>query len=129
MAFTEKKRLLFFGLPWTFTTYRITEDMITIEQGFLRKVENDSYMYKIVDVRLECSLLERIFDLGTVHCFGGDVTHPDLILRHIKNAKEIKNFILHHSEEERIKRKTLNTYNIGGGPDLEDLAENDPCMF
>ena len=129
MAYTEKKRSMFLGLPWTFTTYKITEELITVKEGLLRKTENDCYMYKIVDVRLETSLLERILGLGTVHCFGGDVTNPDLILRHIKNAKEIKDFILHYSEDQRLKRKTLNTQNISGGPGLGDMAAHDRCMF
>lgn len=129
MAYTQKKRSLFFGLPWTFTTYTITEELVTINSGFLRKTENDCYMYKIVDVRLETSFLERLFGLGTVHCFGGDVTDPDLIISHIKNAKEVKDFILHYSEDQRLKRKTLNTQNIGGGPGLEEMADDDPCMF
>ena len=129
MAYTEKKRSMFLGLPWTFTTYKITEELITVKEGLLRKTENDCYMYKIVDVRLETSLLERILGLGTVHCFGGDVTNPDLILRHIKNAKEIKDFILHYSEDQRLKRKTLNTQHISGGPGLGHMAAHDPCMF
>lgn len=129
MAYTEKKRSLFFGLPWTFTTYHITEELVTINSGFLRKTENDCYMYKIVDVRLESSLWERTLGLGTVHCFGGDVTDPDLLIRHVKHAKEIKDYILHYSEDQRLKRKTLNTQNIGGGPGLEHLADHDPCMF
>ena len=99
MSYKEKKRSLFFGLPWTFTSYTITEEMITINSGFLRKTENDCYMYKVVDVRLETSFMERLLGLGTVHCFGGDVTHPDLIISHVKNAKEIKDFILHYSED------------------------------
>ncbi|MDO5345189.1 MAG: PH domain-containing protein [Lachnospiraceae bacterium] len=129
MSYTEKKRSLFFGLPWTFTSYTVTEEIITVNSGFLRKTENDCYMYKVVDVRLETSLTERIFGLGTVHCFGGDVTHPDLVIRHVKHAKEIKDFILHYSEDQRLKRKTLNTQDISGHQDLEDLAAHDPCMF
>jgi len=128
MAFTEKKRTLFLGLPWTFTTYTVSEELVTMNSGFFKKVENDCYMYKILDVRLETSILERVFGLGTVHCFGGDVTHPDMVLSHIKNAKEIKDYILRNSEEQRIKRKTLNTQDIGGRPDLEDLAE-DSCLY
>lgn len=129
MAFTEKRRVLFLGLPWTFTTYEITEELITVKEGLLRKTENDCYMYKVIDVRLETSLLERMMGLGTVHCFGSDVTNPDLTLRHIKNAKEVKDFILHYSEDQRLKRKTINTQNIGGGPGLGDMAAHDPCMF
>lgn len=129
MSYTEKKRSLFFGLPWTFTAYTVTEELVTVNSGFLRKTENDCYMYKIVDVRLETSFLERIFGLGTVHCFGGDVTDPDLVISHIKNAKEVKDFILHYSEDQRLKRKTLNTQNISGGPGLKEMADHDPCMF
>ena len=32
--FVERKRLLFFGLPWTFTKYTVKEDVITINTGF-----------------------------------------------------------------------------------------------
>ena len=117
-SYKEKKRWPFFGLPFTFTDYTITEELITVDSGLLRKVENDCYLYKIVDVRLETSLLERIFGLGTVHCFSSDVTHPDLKLEHIKRAKEIKDFILKESEEERLRRRTLNMQNLSGDPDL-----------
>lgn len=53
MSYTEKKRWTFFGLPWTFTTYTVSEELITVNSGFLKRVENDCYMYKVVDVRLE----------------------------------------------------------------------------
>ena len=99
MAYKERKRILFFGLPWTFTTYQVTEELITTRSGILRRIENDCYMYKIVDVRLETSLLERLFGLGTVHCFGGDVTDPDLLIRHIRHAREIKDLTPACSED------------------------------
>ena len=108
MNYKEKKRSMFFGLPWTFTSYTITDEIITVDAGLLNKQENDCYMYKVIDVRLESSLLERIFGLGTIHCFTGDVTDQDLKLLHIRHAKEIKDFILKQSEQERMKRKTLN---------------------
>ena len=126
MSYKEKKRWAFLGLPLTFTTYIVQEEIITVNSGFLKRVENDCYMYKVVDVRLETSLLERIFGLGTVHCFSGDVTDPDLRLMHIKNAKEIKNYILKESEEERLRRKTLNTQSLDGTP---GLGTEDSCDF
>ena len=124
MAYKEKKRWAFFGLPWTFTTYTVSEEIITINSGFLKRVENDCYLYKVVDVRLEVSLPERLFGLGTVHCFSGDLTNPDLRLLHIKNAKEIKDYILKQSEEERMKRKTLNTQSLDGDV---SAAQIDSC--
>lgn len=113
MEYIERKRLLFFGLPWTFTKYTVKEDGLVINSGLFKTYENDCYMYKIQDVELQISLLERIFGLGTVVCFTGDTTHPKLMLIHIKHAKEIKDYILKASEEARRKRRTLNTLNIG----------------
>lgn len=94
VKYQERKRLLFFGLPWTFTKYTISQDMITVDEGLIKVEENDCYMYK-------------------VHCYTGDVTDKELRLSHIKHAKEIKNYLLKASEAARIKRRTLNMQDIG----------------
>lgn len=117
IVFEERKRWLFLGLPFTFTKYIIKDDMITIDQGFFRKVENDCYMYKVQDVEHTASLGERMFGMGTITCFTGDTTHPKLILTHVKKSKEIKNYILEASEAARMRRRTLNTLDIGAGVD------------
>lgn len=113
MDCSEKKRWVFFGLPWTFTNYIFTDDLLTITEGFLNRKENSCYMYKITDVELRCSLGERIFGLGTVICYTGDVTHSVIELKHIKNAREIKSLLLETSEAHRIRRRTVNMQNIG----------------
>ena len=118
---------MFLGLPWTFTSYTVTDEIITINNGLLRKEENDCYLYKVIDIRLESTLLERMLGLGTIHCFTGDVTDPDLKLCHIKHSKEIKDFILKRSEEERLKRKTLNMQHLDGNPAMSQMAETDSC--
>lgn len=115
----EKKRWLFFGLPFTFTTYTVKENVLTVNSGFLKKVESDCYMYKIQDVELVSTLFERMFGLGTVICYTGDTTDPKLPLTHIKNARAVKDFILEMSEAARLKRRTVNTLNIGA--DVTDL--------
>lgn len=92
VKYCERKRLLFFGLPWTFTKYTITPSMLTIDQGLLKTEENDCYMYKVQDVKLTTTLLERIFGLGTITCYTGDVTNAELKLIHIRKSKEKLSF-------------------------------------
>ncbi len=124
MEFVEGKRWLFLGLPFTFTKYTIKEDMITIDAGFLKTVENDCYMYKVQDVQHSASLAEKLFGLGTVTCFTGDTTHPQLVLEHIKNSKAVKDFILEESEQARLKRRTVNMLDIGSA-NMDDLDDSE----
>ncbi len=123
VEFVEKKRWLFLGLPFTFTKYVIKEDMITVDTGVFTKVENDCYMYKVQDVEHTASIWERMAGLGSIVCYTGDTTHPKLLIEHIRNSKQIKEFILKESEEARLKRRTVNMLDIGSGElgDIDDI--------
>lgn len=112
VMFAERKRLLFFGLPWTFTKYTVTPDLVTVNQGLLNTTEDDCYMYKIQDVKLKTSLMERLFGLATIVCYTGDVTNPELSIIHVRHAKDIKSYLLKASEAARLKRRTINTSDI-----------------
>lgn len=122
--YEERKRWLFFGLPFTFTKYYINEDLLTVREGFFKTIENDCYMYKIQDVQHTATLVEKLFGLGTVVCFTGDTTHPNLVLKHIKHSREIKSYILEESENARIRRRTVNMLDIGSG-EMEDIDDAD----
>lgn len=98
--------------------------MITVAEGLLKTVENDCYMYKVQDVTHSATLAEKIFGLGTVTCYTGDTTHPQLVLQHIKNSRTVKDFILKESEEARLKRRTVNMLDIGS-VDLDDMDDAD----
>lgn len=126
MGFIEKKRWLFLGLPFTFTTYSIEEEKITIKQGFFNTSEDSLYMYKVLDVKLERSFMERLSGLGTVVCYTGDVTDKVLKLNHIKHSKQVNDYIFTTSEEMRKKRRTINTQNLTNGfGDLSDMNDID----
>ena len=67
--------------------------------------------------------MERMFGLGTITCHTGDTTNPVIELKHIKNGSEIKDYILKTSDELRLKRRTINTVNIGADDLDNDLIE------
>lgn len=123
MEFRERKRWLFFGLPFTFTVYTVKEDIITIKKGLFRTQEDDCYMYKVQDVRHTATLIQKMFKLGNVICYTGDTTNPELVFQNIKNSKAVKDFIFQVSEEARMKRRTMNMLNIGTG----DMGDMDPA--
>ena len=111
--YIERKRWGFFGLPFTFTVYSIGEEYLTIDKGLINKTEDDCYIYKITDVKLQRSMFERWFGTGTVICYCSDATDQKIVLEHIKRSKEIKDYILEVSEKARLRRRTMNVQNIG----------------
>lgn len=117
MAYKEKKRSLFFGLPLSFTTYTVTDTKVNIKKGLLRTIEDDTLLYKVQDVKLVKSLFERIFKLGTVICYSSDVTDAKLMLTHIRNSSEIKEYILMTAEVERRKVRTVHTMGLDPADD------------
>jgi len=125
VKYRAKKRWGFLGLPWTFTTYNIGDDLLTVDSGFLKTEENDCYMYKIQDAKLTRTLGQRMFGLGTVTCFTGDTTDKQLVLKNIKQSTEIKDYIIKASEQARLRRRTVNMQNIGADPDdLDGIIDN-----
>ncbi len=123
--YKERKRSLFFGLPLSFTTYTLTEKKINIKKGFLKTVEDDTLMYKVQDVTLVRGLFERIFGLGTVICYSSDVTDSKLMLTHIRNSSEVKEFILQTAEMERRKVRTVHTMGLDASEYSDYLETED----
>lgn len=124
IRYRETQRLLFFGLPWTFTKYELRDNDLTIIKGFLTVRENDCYMYKVSDVEITRTLMQRIFGLSTITCFTSDVTDKTIVMKNIKHGREIKDFLLHASEAARIRRKTVSMQNIGfDSDDMDDIDD------
>lgn len=100
----DKKRTIF-GLPWTFTTYKLTKDKLLIESGFLNKKEEEVRLYRIMDLTLNRSFWQRLWGLGTIHCCTADKSTPEFDVLKIKNAEYVKNLLSDMVEEERDKKR------------------------
>jgi hypothetical protein len=126
LKYKERSRWLLFGLPWTFTKYEIRDNDFTIIKGFFTVRENDCYMYKISDVEITRSFLQRLAGLSTIVLYTSDVTDRTIVMKNIKHGKEIKDFLLQASESARLRRRTVSMQNIGfGAGDIHDVDDVD----
>lgn len=113
----DRKRPLF-GLPLSFTRYKLTEEKLLINTGFFSIREEEIQLYRIMDVTLKCSLLQRIFKVGTIHCCSGDKTTPEFDIKDVKNPSNVKELLSKNIEIQRDKKR------ISGREFLGDFDEN-----
>ena len=118
----DKKRTIF-GLPWTFTTYKLTKDKLLIESGFLSKKEEEVRLYRIMDLTLNRPFWQRIWGLGTIHCCTADKSTPEFDILKIKNAEYIKNLLSDMVEEERDKKRVSAREYMSD--DVDDIDDHD----
>lgn len=100
----DRKRTLF-GLPLSFTTYKLTEEKLFIKTGFLNTKEEEVRLYRIMDVTLNRSLGQRIWKLGTIHVCSADKSTPEFDIKRIKNSQSVKNMLSDMVENERVKKR------------------------
>ncbi len=123
----ERKRWLFFGLPFTFTTYRLTNKKLTMVSGLLTTVEEDILLYRIMDTSLRRSLFQKLFGLGCIRVASSDHSHPELEIHNIRNAKVFKEALDAQVEHERIRMRFRTGEYMGadmdgdGVPDMPDF--------
>ena len=99
------RRRLWCGLPWTFTTNRLTEDRLFVKSGFLNLREDEVRLYRIKDLVLRRSLLQRMFGLGTIQIISSDSSLSNFELSNIKRSGEVKEQLSTLVEEERQRKK------------------------
>lgn len=103
-VWTERKRTIF-GLPWTFTKYKLTNEKLMTDSGFLNKKEEEVRLYRIMDMTLERPLTQRIFGLGTIKCNSADKSTPIFYIKNIKESEKVKNMLSDMVESERAKKR------------------------
>ncbi len=116
----ERKRWLFFGIPWTFTKYILTEKKIIIESGLLNSSENEILMYRVTDMTLTRSLFQKMFGLGSLTVYAHDKTNPTLLVKNIKHSKEFKEVLSEAVEKDRLRMKMRQSEIVDGIHDFHD---------
>lgn len=122
-----KDRKRYFGLPISFTRYRLSEDRIFREKGLLNLREEEVLLYRVRDLEVTRSLWQRIFRVGTVCVHSSDKTSPHLDLENVRDPKQVKELIFEKVEQAKDARRMRATELLDGDSDGFDGVEHDPC--
>ena len=128
-----KDRKRYFGLPLSFTRYRLSEDRLFCEKGFLNIEADEVLLYRVRDLELNLKLTQRIFGVGTVRVHSSDHSIPLLELKNVKDPRSVKETI-HRCVEEAKDKRRMRTMEImgsdavdGSDGDLDLLDQLDTC--
>ena len=119
VVWKDRKRIIF-GLPWTFTRYSLTQDKLVIDTGFISRKEDEIRHYRILDITLDRPLGQRIWGLGTIRLNTADKSSPEIEIKRIKRAKEIKEMLSDMVERERDEKRIAAREFMGGMDDDVD---------
>ena len=117
---SDCKRVVFFGLSLSFTKYRLTTNRLFVNTGFLTQREDEVRLYRITDVSLSRTLMQRDFGLSTIHCNSSDKTLGNFDIINIKDGEEVKEILSQSVERERIARRVSTRENMIDVSDDDD---------
>lgn len=120
---TERKRWLFFGLPFTFTTYTLTDRKLVLKTGLLTTTEDDILLYRVRDTSLRRTIWQKLFGLGSILVASSDQSRPELVIHNIRGVREFKELLDERVEEERVRMRFRTGEYIGVESGDDDLLE------
>ena len=104
IVWKDRKRV-WCGLPWTFTKHELSKQKLTIKTGFFTQNQDEVRLYRILDLSLKRSLLQRMFGLGTINCHSVDKTMKNFEIKNIKDSEHVKNKLSDLIEEARRENR------------------------
>lgn len=120
----DRKRIIF-GLPWSFTRYRLTDDKLIVSTGLFSINEEEIRLYRIMDVTLKRSLGERLWGLGTIHICSSDKTTPELDIKRVRQSADVKEMLSDMVEAARKKNRVSAREFMSGDDIDEDMDDAD----
>jgi len=83
--------------------YRLTSQRLFIERGILSQTIDQTELIRVDDVRLEKTLIDRVFGLGTVSLLSTDVTDRLVVIEGIDNADRVAEAVRTNMRTQRGK--------------------------
>ena len=125
LEFLWKDRKRVCGLPLTFTRYFLSEDRLFLETGLLNLRQDEILLYRVRDIGLNITLGQRIFGVCSVKVISSDKSLPELVLKNIKQPREVKEMIHRQVEEAKAQRRMRVGELLGDDDGLDDSLDDE----
>ncbi|KAB8295406.1 PH domain-containing protein [Bifidobacterium avesanii] len=90
VIWTQRKRN-WCRTPFTFTTYTLTADELDVKTGVLRQTFDTTKLFRIVDITIERTLLQRLFGLSTIIIDARDQSSGgQIVLKNVIHGFEVR---------------------------------------
>ncbi|HEY7032291.1 MAG TPA: PH domain-containing protein [Thermomicrobiales bacterium] len=99
-----------FPLSWinrVLTRYRLTNERLIIEHGFVRRRVEQVDLFRVHDVDYRQGIMERMFGLGDIAIETTDATAPAFNLIDVKDPNRVKDLVWQAARLERQRRRVL----------------------
>jgi len=123
MLWRARKRI-WCGLPWTFTVYSFDGERIFVDSGILNKKQDEIRMYRVLDISMTRSFIQRIFGMGTIHLKTSDKTMGDFSMINLKHVRDVKEQLSNLVEENREKKRVVSREFMSGN-ETDDFEPDD----
>ena len=120
-----KDRKRYFGLPFSFTRYALSDDRLFLSIGFLSIRDDELLLYRIRDIVTKRTLWQRIFGVGTVTVISSDKSQPTLVLKNIRNPMAFKELLHERVEDMKLKRRVRVGEIMASGYDEDGIDEDE----
>ena len=120
----KQRKRLWCRLPWTFTVYSLSSDRFFVSSGVFNKTEKELRLYRVLDISLTRSFIQRIFHLGSIHLDTTDRDQRDMEIKNIVKPREFKEMLTEMVEEERKRNRVTAREFMTDSDGLEDDALN-----
>lgn len=102
--------------PLSFQRYEIRNDRLYQTSGFLSTTVDELLLYRIIDLKLKQSLLQKLFGTGTILLTTKGDSDAVIPLVNIKTPMKVRELISREVEHSRIHYNVVGREFYGGTP-------------
>ncbi|HYI25238.1 MAG TPA: PH domain-containing protein, partial [Thermomicrobiales bacterium] len=87
--------------------YRVTNQRLIIERGFIGRHTEEIDLYRVNDVGVKQNPFERLVKMGDIYIASGDTSTPIKYLHNVTDVIRVKDLLREASRQERHRRRVL----------------------